>query len=64
MSPSRIRPAFVVWILAMLVLVLSGWVLLPFPRRPTGTHNYSELLDGQPVGLGVETEGALPAGPP
>jgi hypothetical protein len=36
MIASRVRPALVLWLLAMLVIVASGWVLLPFPRRPTG----------------------------
>ena len=56
MTPSRIRPAFVVWILAMLVLVLSGWVLLPFPRRPTG---WEEIVWAIGSGVGFTTVGAL-----
>ena len=36
MTPSRIRPAFVIWVLAMPVIVLSGWILLPFARRSAG----------------------------
>ena len=56
MTPSRIRPAFVVWILAMLVLVLSGWILLPFPRRPTG---WEEIVWAIGSGVGFTTVGAL-----
>ena len=36
MTVSRVRPALILWLLAMLVILASGWVLLPFPRRPTG----------------------------
>jgi hypothetical protein len=56
MTLSRIRPAFVVWVLAMLVLVLSGWILLPFPRRPTGWEEIAWVLG---FGAGFTTVGAL-----
>ena len=56
MTVSRLRPALVVWILALLVIVASGWVLLPFPRRPTGW----ELIVWTIVfGLGFTSVGAL-----
>lgn len=56
MTMSRIRPAFVVWVLAMLVLVLSGWILLPFPRRPTG---WEEIVWAIGSGVGFTTVGAV-----
>jgi hypothetical protein len=56
MTLSRIRPAFVVWVLAMLVLVLSGWILLPFPRRPTG---WEQIVWALGSGVGFTTVGAL-----
>ena len=56
MTPSRIRPAFVVWILTMLVLVVSGWILLPFPRRPTG---WEEIVWVIGFGAGFTSVGAL-----
>ena len=56
MTASRLRPALVVWILALLVIVASGWILLPFPRRPTGW----ELIVWTIVfGLGFTSVGAL-----
>ena len=56
MTPSRIRPAFVVWVVAMLVIVLSGWILLPFPRRPTG---WEEIVWVFGFGVGFTSVGAL-----
>ena len=56
MTPSRIRPALVVWVIALLVIVVSGWILLPFPRRPTG---WEEILWVIGFGAGFTTVGAL-----
>jgi hypothetical protein len=56
MTPFRIRPALVVWVIAMLVIVVSGWVLLPFPRRPTG---WEEIVWAIGTGMGFTTVGAL-----
>ena len=56
MSPSRIRPALVVWVLAMLVIAVSGWILLPFPRRPTG---WEEIVWAIGSGVGFTTVGCL-----
>ena len=56
MTPSRIRPALVVWVLAMLVIVVSGWILLPFPRRPTG---WEEIVWAIGFGVGFTSVGAL-----
>jgi hypothetical protein len=56
MTTSRVRPALIVWILATLVVVVSGWVLLPFPRRPTG---WEEIVWAIGTGMGFTTVGAL-----
>jgi hypothetical protein len=56
MTPFRIRPALLVWVIAMLVIVVSGWVLLPFPRRPTG---WEEIVWALGSGVGFTTVGAL-----
>jgi hypothetical protein len=56
MTRSRVRPALVVWLLAMIVIVVSGWVLLPFPRRPTG---WEEIVWAIGFGAGFTTVGAL-----
>jgi hypothetical protein len=40
----------------MLVLVLSGWILLPFPRRPTG---WEEIVWAIGSGVGFTTVGAV-----
>jgi hypothetical protein len=56
MTPIRIRPAPLVWVIAMLVIVVSGWVLLPFPRRPTG---WEEIVWALGSGVGFTTVGAL-----
>ena len=56
MSPSRIRPALVVWVIAMLVIVVSGLILLPFPRRPTG---WEEIVWVFGFGVGFTSVGAL-----
>src|SRR3954452_2408741 len=56
MTAFRLRPALVVWLIAMLVIVLSGWVLLPFPRRPTG---WEEIVWAIGFGAGFTTVGAL-----
>src|SRR3954451_11607846 len=56
MTAFRLRPALVVWLIAMLVIVLSGWVLLPFPRRPTG---WEEIVWAIGFGAGFASVGAL-----
>jgi hypothetical protein len=56
MTASRVRPAIVIWLLALLVIVASGWVLLPFPRRPTG---WEEILWALGFGAGFTTVGAI-----
>ena len=56
MTASRVRPAFLVWLFAMLVIVVSGWVLLPFPRRPTG---WEEIVWTIGFGMGFATVGAI-----
>src|SRR3954469_6193132 len=56
MTPIRIRPAPIVWVIAMLVIVVSGWILLPFPRRPTG---WEEIVWALGSGVGFTTVGAL-----
>ena len=56
MTLPRIRPAFVLWISAMLVIVVSGWILLPFPRRPT---DWEEIVWAIGFGAGFTTVGAL-----
>jgi hypothetical protein len=56
MTVFRLRPALVVWLLAMLVIVLSGWILLPFPRRPTG---WEEIAWAIGFGAGFVSVGAL-----
>jgi hypothetical protein len=56
MTVTRVRPAIVVWLLAMLVIVVSGWILLPFPRRPTG---WEEILWTISFGAGFATVGAI-----
>src|SRR4051794_8963865 len=56
MTTFRLRPALVVWLIAMLVIVLSGWVLLPFPRRPTG---WEEIVWAIGFGAGFTSVGAL-----
>jgi hypothetical protein len=40
----------------MLVLVASGWILLPFPRRPTG---WEEIVWAIGFGMGFTTLGAI-----
>jgi len=55
-DPSRIRPAFVVWILAMLLRVLRRWILLPIPRRPAG---WEEIVWAIGSGIGFTTVGAM-----
>ncbi|HEX5829044.1 MAG TPA: hypothetical protein VFY23_16075 [Candidatus Limnocylindrales bacterium] len=59
-TPGRVlrrpRPAFVAWLGALLVLVVSGWVLLPFPRRPTGWEEIAWVIG---FGAGFATMGAL-----
>jgi len=44
MTASCVRPDIVTLLLAMLVIVASGWVLLPFPRRPRGWAVASVVL--------------------
>jgi hypothetical protein len=56
MTTSRVRPALVIWLLAMLALVVSGWILLPFPRRPTG---WEEIAWAIGFGAGFTSVGAL-----
>jgi hypothetical protein len=56
MTPFRIRPALIVWVIATLVIVVSGWILLPFPRRPTG---WEEIVWAIGSGMGFTTVGAL-----
>src|SRR6187402_1594503 len=56
MTRSPVRPALVVWVLAMLVIVVSGWILLPFPRRPTG---WEEVVWVIGFGAGFTSVGAL-----
>ena len=56
MTASRVRPALIVWLFAMLVIVVSGWVLLPFPRRPTG---WEEIVWTIGFGMGFTTVGAI-----
>ncbi|HEY3353781.1 MAG TPA: hypothetical protein VGQ83_11070, partial [Polyangia bacterium] len=40
----------------MLVIVVSGWILLPFPRRPTG---WEEIVWAIGFGVGFTTVGAV-----
>ncbi len=56
MTASRVRPALVAWLLAILVIALSGWVLLPFPRPPTGWEEVAWIIG---FGVGFTTIGAL-----
>src|SRR5690242_20022143 len=56
MTVSRPRPALVVWLLALVALVVSGWILLPFPRRPTG---WEEIAWAIGFGAGFTTVGAI-----
>jgi len=56
MTASRVRPAFVTWLLAVLLIVLSGWILLPFPRRPTG---WEEVVWTIAFSLGFTSVGAI-----
>ncbi len=56
MTAPRVRPAFLVWLLAMLVIAVSGWILLPFPRRPTG---WEEIVWTIGFGMGFATVGAI-----
>jgi MFS family permease len=56
MTASRVRPAPVAWLFAMLVIVVSGWVLLPFPRRPTGWEEIAWTIG---FGAGFATVGAI-----
>jgi hypothetical protein len=56
MIPSRVRPALVVWLIAVLVILLSGLILLPYPRRPT---DWEEIVWGIGFGAGFATVGAL-----
>jgi hypothetical protein len=55
MTASRVRSAPVAWLLAMILIVASGWVLLPFPRRPTG---WEEILWTIGFGVGFTSVGA------
>jgi hypothetical protein len=56
MTTSRARPALVIWLLAVLALIVSGWILLPFPRRPTG---WEEIAWAIGFGAGFTSVGAL-----
>ena len=56
MTVSRVRPALVVWLVALITLLLSGWILLPFPRRPPG---WEEILWAIGFGAGFATVGAI-----
>jgi hypothetical protein len=56
MTVSRVRPALILWLLALLIIVASGWVLLPFPRRPTG---WEQIVWTIVFGLGFTSVGAL-----
>ena len=56
MTVTHVRPALVVWLLALLALVVSGWILLPFPRRPTG---WEEIVWAIGFGAGFTTVGAI-----
>jgi hypothetical protein len=56
MTVSRLRPAFVIWLVALLALIVSGWILLPFPRRPTG---WEEIAWAIGFGAGFTTVGAI-----
>ena len=56
MTAHRVRPALLAWLFAMLVILVSGWVLLPFPRRPTG---WEEIVWTIGFGVGFVTVGAV-----
>jgi hypothetical protein len=56
MTASRVRPALILWLLAVLIIVVSGWVLLPFPRRPTG---WEQIVWTIVFGLGFTSVGAV-----
>ncbi len=56
MTASRVRPALILWLLALLIIVVSGWILLPFPRRPTG---WEQIVWTIVFGLGFTSVGAL-----
>ena len=56
MTLFHVRPALVVWLFAMLVIVVSGWVLLPFPRRPV---DWEEIVWAIGFGVGFTSVGAL-----
>jgi hypothetical protein len=56
MNASRLRPAPIAWLIAMLVIVASGWILLPFPRRPTGWEAVVWVIG---FGVGFTTVGAI-----
>ncbi|HET7830625.1 MAG TPA: hypothetical protein VFL03_13765 [Candidatus Limnocylindrales bacterium] len=56
MTVPRPRPALVVWLVVLLALAVSGWVLLPFPRRAPG---WEEILWAVGFGAGFATVGAI-----
>ena len=56
MTSFHVRPALVVWLFAMLVILVSGWILLPFPRRPV---DWEEIAWAIGFGAGFTSVGAL-----
>ena len=60
MTASRVRSALVAWALAILVIALSGWVLLPFPRPFTGWVEIDSTIGFTPAPVrGEGADGAV-----